>query len=267
VALKSIYIPATTTDIASAPFFDCNSDLIIVTGVNMKLSGFEDNWATLSTDGRALVVYSKTYEEYASGDLSDLKMDDAGLDKIIIGDSELKHSDFSQDQNNNTLYTRTEYSSYSSGYPVINAVPSSDVADVVIEQASALNSGVATITITSADGTKTTTYKIKVVLLGDKLTGLVYSDFDGTTKFYDENGILIKGLVKYDSETNTAEAISDDDFVKYAQPWADYYCTDAETGIMVNDITLEIVGEINGSPRTLICTFKNGLFIAAVAVE
>lgn len=181
-SLPHVYLPASVVEIpadASAensPFFGLGDDFFIVLE-KTATEKFGDYWNYLSADRSATTLYMKSYIYYIEN-IEIIRNADptvAELLSIVVGEGELES--FSADI--------LEYSldvDINEGYPYVSGVPTSAVAKVTVRQASSLNGGKATVTVTSADLSATKTYTITFNVTGEfKGGGAEVVGKDGTT--------------------------------------------------------------------------------------
>ena len=165
-SLYDLYIPATVTDIPAnaaaynSPFYNCHSDLMIVLE-SMTGAGYGQHWSNVSDSEKALTVYFKSYEDYLMNKDSYRDFDTSCADLSFIAINGVPLSNF----DSGTL-SYSVSCDINKGYPKITAVGLSPVSHIVISVPTAANNGVATITVTSADGTAVKTYTVFVELTG-----------------------------------------------------------------------------------------------------
>ncbi len=165
-SLCDVYIPDTVNEIPAnayaynSPFYGCNDNLMIVIGA-MSADNYGKYWSNYSDNKQALVVYYKTYEDYLKNknEYRDFDMSNANLSFITVNGAPL--TDFNSDTLSYSLSA-----DINEGYPRISAIAQSPISNVLIDQPSAKNGGVATVTVTSADGSSVKVYTLSVALTG-----------------------------------------------------------------------------------------------------
>ena len=190
-SLRSIYLPKTLTTIlantewANSPFAGCGDELMIVMEGDINL-GFGQYWSNISATETALVIYMKDYDDYLENGESfrDVDLTDATLADIYLNGKKL----------NGFVSSILEYSASSdinTGYPVLRAVASSAASRVVIDKPTPSNGGIASITVTSGDGT-VKVYKVDLSTVSGTLnTGGAVVNKDGadaTVSFVIDDG-------------------------------------------------------------------------------
>ena len=165
-SLSDVYIAATVTKIEAnanvfnSPFYNTSDMLMLVLESNYS-EGFGKYWNVISEGEEALVVYGKSYEDYLMNKDEYRNLDTAAatLDGIFVNGTMLDA--FAPD-----TFDYTVSVDINDGYPTVTATRSSWVSKMVIEAAAAANSGVATITVTSADGLTVNIYTVTVNFTG-----------------------------------------------------------------------------------------------------
>ena len=187
--LRSIYIPASVTDIPAnanaydSPFYNTAEDMLVVfetVGVS-NVGRFALN---VSDTKKAISIYGKTYSDYLNnkdGSYREFDTTDSKLLNIQINGSNL--SGFSS---SNLEYSVTL--PVTSGAKVTYTV-SAFGANVEYTQPTVANGNVATIKVTSADGSSTHEYKIKFTFTGDTTAQVVNKNgTDATVTFVIDDG-------------------------------------------------------------------------------
>ena len=180
-SLKSIYLPAGVTavpadaDVTNSPFFGLGESTVIMLE-SVAGEGFGRYWNSIGEGSVALTVYMKTYDYYLNNkdNVLEADMSSAKLSGIVVDGSLV--SGFDSD----TL----EYSGTANinvGYPGVVAVPDSPLASFTVEQATASNGGVATITVVSADNSATLVYRVRFTVTGTFTSSSEVVGKDGTT--------------------------------------------------------------------------------------
>ena len=182
ISLDEVYIADTVTEIEAnayafnSPFFGASESLMIVLEV-AHTEGFGRYWRSISDITEAFVVYGKSYEDYLMNkdDYRNLDSTVATLNGIFVDGRPL--DSFASDILNYTISV-----DINKGYPIVSAMATSAISEMVITNPTAKNSGIATIVVTSADGMTVITYTVTVELTGT-FTGLESEVVgkDGTT--------------------------------------------------------------------------------------
>ena len=191
--LRDIYLPQSVTSIPAnvspknSPFYNCSEELLIVVENISCASGFMKYFADVSDYASALVVYNKTYDDYVMNKDSfrQANPSDSSLAGIFIGDELV--SGF-----NPSVLEYTAEVDINVGFKTLSALTTSASASLSIVKASGDTDNVATITVVSADGTSTTTYKITFTVTGtfDATAAVVNKgNANGTVTFVVDDGL------------------------------------------------------------------------------
>lgn len=180
-SLKAIYLPRTVTSIPAdayainSPFYGLNEDTVIMLEAT-AYAGYGKYWNAVGDGKNAITVYMKSYDYYLENkdSIKEADMSVATLSGITLGYDVL--AGFSSD-----VLEYTVDIDINGGYPQIGIALTSPTATYTLEQASALNGGVCTITVVSADGTNTAVYKVRFNVVGDFNVTADVVGKDGTT--------------------------------------------------------------------------------------
>ncbi len=186
--LEKIFIPKSVKSITAdtlrkGPFVGTAENFMIVLEGFGITSEFEQYWANISeTDEtkKALVLYSQTYDDFMTNynELREKAAETISIstaENIVLGSTPL--AGFKPD-----VIAYTTLANAYFGYPTVSASSVSPAATVQITQATVLNGGVATVTITSSDGSSETTYTITFKALGDP------ENFEPSAQIVNKNG-------------------------------------------------------------------------------
>ena len=249
--LSDIFIPDSATVIAAAakpensPFFGCSSELLIVVEKISAAALWGRYFATLDNEGgTAIVVYNKTYEDYLMNKDSfrDADPTDATLAGIFVGDVAI--DGFAPD-----VYEYTVDADINTGYPEISAIAVTAAASVEVSD---LENGVITVTVTSADGSASKTYKVTVNVVGTFESSSVVvnkNNAKGTVTFVVDDGYTpTASFMKLMMEKYEDLAVTYAVYTKRFLTTSTEYSTD--NGLIIEDIDgdgmMEYVLDENG---------------------
>ena len=188
-SLRSIYIPATVTDIPAnanaydSPLYNTSGDMLVVFE-SASVSNMGRYALYINDTKKAMVIYGKSYSDYVAnkdGSYRDCDYDDSKLLGIQVNGSSV--SGFSS--------SKLEYFV---AIPItagikIDYTASSFAANVEYIGPAVSNGNVATIKVTSADGTSVSEYKINLTFTGNTTSEIVNKDgTDGTVTFVIDDG-------------------------------------------------------------------------------
>ncbi len=189
-ALRTLYLPASVTQIGNAPFTACD-ELVVVLEADTP-EGAAPGWTETDAGVGVRVIRFKSYAEYlanrtlfADADMGDATAVSLAVDSTVLPGFDREVTDYTADADINT------------GYPVVTVQPGSVAAYATVEQASHVNGGVATVTVTSGDGSANETYKIVFQMTGT---------FESSAEIVNKDGA--QGVVSYvvdDGVISTAE--------------------------------------------------------------
>lgn len=177
-SLHDVYLPMSVAAIPAgataenSPFFGCADDfMIVVESITSAGGNYGTYYCAIAEGKNALVVFNKTYEDYAMNKDSYRNADvtDSSAAGIFVGGKLVDGFD----------PAKLEYvaaADKTTGYPEITALASESVADVEITR----EGDAILVTVTAADGVGKTVYRITFTVTGDFTTSSTIVGKDGS---------------------------------------------------------------------------------------
>ncbi len=188
-SLRSIYIPASVTDIPAnahaydSPFYNTAPDMLVVFE-SAEVSNMGEYALYVTDTKKAINLFGKSYSDYLAnkdGSYREFESNNSTLLNIQVNDSNVEGFSSSKLEYSVTL-------PITSGIKV-NYTAASFGADVEYTAPTAANGNVATIKVTSADGSSVSEYKIKFTFTGTTIAEIVNKDgTDATVTFVIDDG-------------------------------------------------------------------------------